>query len=102
MDHLYCHPDHTRQGLADLLLETTEKQARAWGYSCHYTKTSELACPAFKSAGHIATHSRDFPIAHAGQDVPIHNDAMEKALYQAPLNSRSDKFDLADEIELVA
>lgn len=29
LDHPYCHPDHTRQGLADLLLEAAEEQARA-------------------------------------------------------------------------
>lgn len=80
LDHLYCHPDHTRQGLADLLLEAAEEQARAWGCSRLYTEASELARPAFERAGYIVTHRRDFSIAHAGQDVPIHNYAMEKAL----------------------
>jgi putative acetyltransferase len=80
LDHLYCHPDHTRQGLADLLLEAAEEQARAWGCSRLYTEASELARPAFERAGYIVTHRRDFSIAHAGQVVPIHNYAMEKAL----------------------
>ena len=80
LDHLYCHPNHTRQGLADLLLEAAEEQARARGCSRLYTEASELARPAFERAGYIVTHRRDFYIAHAGQDVPIHNYAMGKAL----------------------
>jgi putative acetyltransferase len=28
LDHLYCHPDHTRRGLADLLLAEAEVMAR--------------------------------------------------------------------------
>ncbi len=80
LDHLYCHPDHTRQGLADLLLRAAEEQARAWGCSRLYTEASELARTAFERAGYSVTHRRDLTIAHAGQDVPIHNYAMEKAL----------------------
>ncbi|MBT8432776.1 MAG: GNAT family N-acetyltransferase [Altererythrobacter sp.] len=80
LDHLYCHPDHTRQGLADLLLESAEEQARRLGCKRLYTEASELARPAFERAGYSVTHRRDFSIEQAGQDVPIHNYGMEKAL----------------------
>ena len=80
LDHLYCHPDHTQRGLADLLLVAAEEQARQWCCLRLYTEASELARPAFKRAGYRVTNRRDFSIEHAGQDVPIHNYAMEKAL----------------------
>lgn len=76
LDHLYCHPDHTRQGLADRLLADAEDQARALGATRLYTEASELARAAFERAGYSATHRRDFEI----DGVPIHNFAMEKAL----------------------
>lgn len=80
LDHLYCHPDHTRRGLANLLLEAAEDQAREWGCAKLYTEASELARPAFERAGYSVTHKRDFTIAHEGREVPIHNYAMEKSL----------------------
>lgn len=80
LDHLYCHPDHTRQGLADRLLKSAEATAREWSCSRLYTEASELARPAFERAGYVVTRRRDFTIEHAGQNVPIHNYAMEKAL----------------------
>jgi putative acetyltransferase len=80
LDHLYCHPDHTRRGLANLLLEAAEDQARDWGCAKLYTEASELARPAFERAGYSVTHKRDFTIAHEGREVPIHNYAMEKSL----------------------
>ena len=80
LDHLYCDPDHTRRGLAERLLAEAERLARA-AYSARiFTEASELARPAFERAGYRVTHRRDFTIAHAGEDVPIHNYAMEKLL----------------------
>jgi len=81
LDHLYCHPDHTRHGLAlDLLMEA-ESRARSRGVSRLYTEASELARATFERAGYTVTHRRDFTIEHDGKAVPIHNYAMEKALF---------------------
>ena len=76
LDMLYCHPEHTRQGLADELLAHSEMQARALGVSKLYTEASELARPAFERAGYAISHRRDFEI----EGVTIHNYAMEKPL----------------------
>ncbi|MBV7259919.1 GNAT family N-acetyltransferase [Erythrobacter crassostreae] len=80
LDMLYCHPDHTRRGLADELLAASEQHARANAMSQLYTEASELARPAFERAGYIVQHRRDFDIPHAGGAVAIHNYAMEKPL----------------------
>lgn len=80
LDMLYCHPDHTRKGLADRLLSEAEAHAREVGATRLYTEASELARPAFERAGYVVTHRRDFAISHHGQDVGIHNYAMEKHL----------------------
>ncbi|MDG5749435.1 GNAT family N-acetyltransferase [Qipengyuania sp. XHP0207] len=76
LDHLYSHPDHTRQGLADQLLAEAEVLARKWGEERLYTEASELARPAFERVGYAVTHKREFEI----DGVAIHNWAMEKAL----------------------
>ena len=76
LDHLYCHPDHTRRGLADLLLAETEVMARHWGVERLYSEASDLARPAFERTGYSVTHKREFEI----DGVPIHNWAMEKPL----------------------
>ena len=76
LDHLYCHPDHTRRGLADLLLAEAEVMARHWGVERLYTEASDLARPAFERTGYGVTHKREFEI----DGVPIHNWAMEKPL----------------------
>ncbi len=80
LDMLYCHPDHTRLGLAEALLERMEQEGRSLGIERLYTEASELARPAFERAGYSVTHRRDFAIEHDGKDVPIHNYAMEKPL----------------------
>ena len=79
LDMLYCHPDHTRRGLADELLAHSEQQARNAGLERLYTEASELARPAFERAGYEVVERRDFTIKHAGESVPIHNYAMEKS-----------------------
>lgn len=80
LDHLYCHPDHTRKGLAVELLSTAEEHARRIGATRLYTEASELARAAFERAGYAVTRRRDFTIEYDGKDVAIHNYAMEKAL----------------------
>ncbi|MDN3645494.1 GNAT family N-acetyltransferase [Pontixanthobacter aestiaquae] len=80
LDMLYCHPDHTRQGLADGLLRAAEDQALICGLAKLYTEASALARPSFERAGYVVTKRRDFTIDHDGQSVPIHNYAMEKSL----------------------
>ena len=76
LDHLYCHPDHTRRGLADLLLAEAEVMARDWSAERLYTEASDLARPAFERVGYEVMHRREFAI----DGVPIHNWAMEKPL----------------------
>ncbi|MEM7690646.1 MAG: GNAT family N-acetyltransferase [Pseudomonadota bacterium] len=82
LDMLYCHPDHTRRGLADALLSACEDRARAWDCPRLYTEASELARRAFERSGYQVTARRDFTIEaapeHGGGEVPIHNYAMEK------------------------
>ena len=80
LDHLYCHPAHTRRGLAVELLMVAEELARANGCTRLFTEASELARPAFERAGYKVLHRRDFTIEHEGVTVAIHNYAMEKPL----------------------
>jgi putative acetyltransferase len=80
LDHLYAHPAHTRRGLAERVLQAAEEHMRAQGSRRLFTEASELARPAFERAGYSVLHRRDFTIAHAGRDIPIHNYAMEKRL----------------------
>ena len=80
LDRLYCHPDHTRQGLADRLLTAAQEHAQAVNIARLYTEASELARPVFERAGYAVTKRRDFQIEHDGKSVPIHNYAMEKRL----------------------
>lgn len=79
-DQLYCHPDHTRCGLADRLLAAAERDVRDLGAICLHAEASELARPAFERAGYRVTSRRDFTIEHEGEPVAIHNYAMEKSL----------------------
>ncbi len=83
LDMLYCHPDHTRRGLADLLLRAAEGYARTAAMKYLFTEASELARPAFERAGYVVLHRRDFDIELDGKPVPIHNYAMEKPLIYA-------------------
>ncbi|MEP0191078.1 MAG: GNAT family N-acetyltransferase [Erythrobacter sp.] len=76
LDMLYCHPDHTRKGLADRLLEQAETYALSEEIGMLYTQASELARPAFERAGYSVTERRDFEI----EGIAIYNFAMEKPL----------------------
>ena len=80
LDMLYCHPDHTRRGLAVQLLAQAEVLAQRLELTRLYTEASELARPAFERAGYRVSHRRDFTIEHEGGSVPIHNYAMTKPL----------------------
>ena len=80
LDMLYCHPDHTRRGLAVQLLAEAEVSAKRAGLSRLYTEASELARPAFERGGYRVSHRRDFAIELEGRSIPIHNYAMTKAL----------------------
>jgi len=80
LDRLYNHPDHTRQGLAQLLLRAAEIYGRDHAMTRLYTEASELARPSFERAGYTVVERRDFSIEHEGKSVPIHNYAMEKTL----------------------
>lgn len=76
LDHLYCHPEHTRQGIAERLLSEAEEIARSIGAQRLYTEASELARAVFERAGYVVRHRREFEI----DGVSIHNFAMEKLL----------------------
>ena len=76
LDRLYCHPAHSRRGLALQLLAEAELHARTHGIVRLYTEASELARASFEKAGYAVTHLREFAI----DGVSIHNYAMEKTL----------------------
>lgn len=80
LDMLYCHPAHTGQGLARLLLAEAELAARALDIPRLFTEASELARPVFERAGYSLIARRDFAIPFAGREVAIHNYAMERRL----------------------
>lgn len=76
LDHLYCHPDHTKEGLASSLLETAALYARYHGITHLFTEASEIAKPAFESAGYTAMKKRTFEI----DGVEITNWAMVRTI----------------------
>ena len=79
LDHLYCHPDHTREGLASSLLETAALYAKYHGITHLFTEASEIAKPAFESAGYTAMKKRTFEI----DGVTITNWAMVRTIKTA-------------------
>ena len=89
LDHLYCHPDHTDEGIASSLLETAALYAKYHGITHLFTEASEVAKPAFESAGYTAMKKRTFEI----EGVEITNWAMVReiepaAKESAPKNGR--------------
>lgn len=76
LDQLYCHPQHTKRGLAYAVLRAAEDRALISGIAKLYTEASELARPAFERAGYVMLYRREFDI----DGVSIHNYAMEKPL----------------------
>lgn len=79
LDHLYCHPDHTNEGIASSLLETAALYAKYHGIPHLFTEASEIAKPAFESAGYTAMKKRTFEI----EGVEITNWAMVKTIEPA-------------------
>ncbi len=79
LDHLYCHPDHTKEGLASSLLETAALYAKYHGITHLFTEASQIAKPAFESAGYTAMKKRTFEI----DGVEITNWAMVKTIEPA-------------------
>ncbi|MBX7493005.1 GNAT family N-acetyltransferase [Qipengyuania sp. 1NDW9] len=79
LDHLYCHPDHTHEGLASSLLETAALYAKYHGITHLFTEASEIAKPAFESAGYTAMKKRTFEI----DGVTITNWAMVRTIETA-------------------
>ena len=79
LDHLYCHPDHTNEGIASSLLETAALYAKYHGITHLFTEASEIAKPAFESAGYTAMKKRTFEI----EGVEITNWAMVRTIEPA-------------------
>ncbi|EDL50206.1 GNAT family N-acetyltransferase [Erythrobacter sp. SD-21] len=79
LDHLYCHPDHTDEGIASSLLATAALYAKYHGITHLFTEASEIAKPAFESAGYTAMKKRTFEI----DGVEITNWAMVREIEQA-------------------
>ena len=82
LDHLYCHPDHTREGLASTLLETAAAYAKYHGITHLFTEASEIARSAFEGAGYTAVKKRSFEI----DGVEITNWAMVREI--SPMQGR--------------
>ena len=76
LDHLYCHPDHTKEGIASNLLETAALYAKYHGITHLFTEASEIAKSAFESAGYTAMKKRTFEI----EGVEITNWAMVREI----------------------
>lgn len=79
LDHLYCHPDHTNEGIASSLLETAALYAKYHGITHLFTEASEIAKPAFESAGYTVMKKRTFEI----EGVEITNWAMVRTIEPA-------------------
>ena len=86
LDQLYCHPDHTRRGLADRVLTAAEDHARAHGMTRLYTEASGLARPAFERAGYTVTQRRDFEID--GVPLEIARKALDLAAQKLPIKAK--------------
>ena len=76
LDHLYCHPDHTEEGIASSLLATAALYAKYHSITHLFTEASEIAKPAFESAGYSAMKKRTFEI----DGVEITNWAMVREI----------------------
>ena len=79
LDHLYCHPDHTKEGIASSLLEMAALYAKYNGITHLFTEASEIAKPAFEGAGYSAVKKRTFEI----DGVEITNWAMVREIEPA-------------------
>jgi putative acetyltransferase len=76
IDHLFCHPDHTRSDVSVALYAAIEALARDQGLSRLHVEASEPARRFFERRGFTTLGRQDFPI----RGVMIHNYRMEKRL----------------------
>lgn len=76
VDHLFCHPDAGRKGVASALYDELEKAAVEWKLQRLYVEASEIARPFFARKGFTLIRRNDFDL----EGTPIHNYIMEKFL----------------------
>jgi putative acetyltransferase len=76
IDHLFCHPDAGRKGVASALYDRLEETARSLKIPRLYVEASELSRPLFLRKGFAEIGRRDFEI----EGVWTHNYAMAKQL----------------------
>lgn len=74
IDHLFCHPNAGRKGVASALYDRLEEAALRMSMPRLYVEASEIARPLFLRKGFIEIARRDFEM----EGVPIHNYAMAK------------------------
>jgi len=77
IDHLFCHPDAGRKGVASALYDELELAAVAWKLQRLYVEASEIARPFFARKGFTLIRRNDFDL----EGTPIHHYVMEKLLY---------------------
>lgn len=77
IDHLYCHPDFGRAGVASALYDCLERKAREQGMTRLFVEASEAARRLFLRKRFIEVRRRDFCL----RGVAIHNYLMEKRLF---------------------
>lgn len=76
IDHLFCEPGATGQGVASRLCDAAEAAARRQGISRLFTEASELARRVFERKGFVVLARQDMVL----RGVPIHNYKMVKKL----------------------
>jgi putative acetyltransferase len=74
IDHLFCHPDMGRKGVASALYDRLEEAAVRMKIPRLYVEASEISRPLFLRKGFIEIARRDFEM----EGVPTHNYAMAK------------------------
>jgi putative acetyltransferase len=76
IDHFYARPDAAGKGIARVLYDQLEKEARKFEVARLFVEASEPASRFFVKQGFTIVARNDFEIA----GVPIHNFRMEKML----------------------
>ena len=74
IDHLFCHPDMGRKGIASALYDRLEAAALRMNIQRLYVEASEISRPLFLRKGFVEVARHDFEM----EGVPTHNYAMEK------------------------
>lgn len=80
IDHLYCHPDVVRTGIASALYADLERVAKEQGISVLFVEASEGARRLFEREGFTTEKRNEFEM----NGVTIHNYLMTKTLSLAP------------------